>query len=449
MQLLPATGDAEAMTDTQRDASLSAILELQGKFIYTSQLEEEVKDTAARQLAERLKELEGIAQTPASAERLAALTASMFLDTGEGDPRQLARENALRILDAHKPADDDQLSKEDYFLIRKAILADGPLPEDEAAQLEARFGWFGQILNWRFLPSSDPGKQHFAEFAHLLILIAGAGILLVVSALIAGFVLLIIAIVLRSAGRLKTRLTPPGEFRDIYLEAFAFYLTVSIIGLQLGTYLLSSVGVHLESLATMGIIVVSFISIAWPFIRGVPGKTVCRDVGLNPGRSIIREVFSGIIGYITGLPILLLGIGITALLSFLVTLIKTKMGIQEEETVITHPIIGMLAEGGIGIKLMLLIFGAVFAPVVEETIFRGNLFAHLRSRLPFLPAALIVAFIFAAIHPQGLLAIPVLMSLAFVFAMIREWRDSLIGPMVAHALNNGTILSLIVIVFSI
>ena len=52
-------------------------------------------------------------------------------------------------------------------------------------------------------------------------------------------------------------------------------------------------------------------------------------------------------------------------------------------------------------------------------------------------------FIFAVIHPQGLLAVPALTAMGFGFALLREWRDSLIAPMVAHALNNGMIVAMI------
>ena len=58
-------------------------------------------------------------------------------------------------------------------------------------------------------------------------------------------------------------------------------------------------------------------------------------------------------------------------------------------------------------------------------------------------SVLITAFIFAAIHPQGWVAIPALMSLAFAFALVREWRGSLLASMVMHGVNNGLVLGLL------
>jgi len=52
---------------------------------------------------------------------------------------------------------------------------------------------------------------------------------------------------------------------------------------------------------------------------------------------------------------------------------------------------------------------------------------------------LLGAFIFAVIHPQGWAGVPAIMTLAIAFSTLRLWRRSLIAPMTAHALNNGSI----------
>jgi membrane protease YdiL (CAAX protease family) len=78
--------------------------------------------------------------------------------------------------------------------------------------------------------------------------------------------------------------------------------------------------------------------------------------------------------------------------------------------------------------------------------FRGVLYRHLREAsarlgawISVIASALVVSFLFAVIHPQGIVAVPVLMSLAFGFTMMREWRGTLIPGMVAHGLNNGLV----------
>src|SRR5262249_62299076 len=108
-----------------------------------------------------------------------------------------------------------------------------------------------------------------------------------------------------------------------------------------------------------------------------------------------------------------------------------------------HPIIESLARGSLEDRLLVLFLAGVVAPIVEETMFRGVLYRHLREAsarlgpiLSILASATLVSFLFAVIHPQGFVAVPVLMALAFAFALAREWRDTLIPAMVAHGMNN-------------
>ena len=94
-------------------------------------------------------------------------------------------------------------------------------------------------------------------------------------------------------------------------------------------------------------------------------------------------------------------------------------------------------------KLFCLLLAAVLAPLLEETLFRGALHRYLRGRLGFFLSALITGVIFAGLHPQGWLAIPALGSIGIGFSLLREWRDSLIAPTVAHAINNGLLITVV------
>jgi membrane protease YdiL (CAAX protease family) len=78
----------------------------------------------------------------------------------------------------------------------------------------------------------------------------------------------------------------------------------------------------------------------------------------------------------------------------------------------------------------------VFAPVLEETMFRGALFHYLRGRWGWAASAVTVSFVFAVIHPQGWIAVPALGAIALALAALREWRGSIIASMVAHSFNN-------------
>lgn len=78
----------------------------------------------------------------------------------------------------------------------------------------------------------------------------------------------------------------------------------------------------------------------------------------------------------------------------------------------------------------------IFAPIFEELAFRGLLFAVLRRRFSFAPAALLSASIFALAHGYGLIGFVSVLWSGFLWAWIYEKTGSLIPGMVAHAVNN-------------
>jgi len=55
---------------------------------------------------------------------------------------------------------------------------------------------------------------------------------------------------------------------------------------------------------------------------------------------------------------------------------------------------------------------------------------------------LVSASIFAAIHPQGQLAMPALAGISLGFCITREWSGSVLPGMVAHGFHNGLLLAL-------
>jgi len=78
----------------------------------------------------------------------------------------------------------------------------------------------------------------------------------------------------------------------------------------------------------------------------------------------------------------------------------------------------------------------ILAPIFEELAFRGLLFAMLRRRFTFFPAALLSATIFALAHGYSLLGFISVLWSGFLWAWIYDRTGSLIPGMVAHAVNN-------------
>ncbi len=98
---------------------------------------------------------------------------------------------------------------------------------------------------------------------------------------------------------------------------------------------------------------------------------------------------------------------------------------------------------------LIVALATMWAPLAEESVFRGALFRHLRGRMHWVAAGLLSAVAFAVVHNYGLLLTPPLIALGFAFAAMREWRGSLIAPMTAHLLHNGTIMLVVVLAISI
>jgi membrane protease YdiL (CAAX protease family) len=118
-----------------------------------------------------------------------------------------------------------------------------------------------------------------------------------------------------------------------------------------------------------------------------------------------------------------------------------------------HPIAGFLLNADWWGRIQVILAASVGVPIVEETMFRGVLYRHLREAtarwrrgLSVLASAAVVSFLFAVVHPQGILAVPALMSLAIGFSLVREWRGTLVPSMIGHGLNNLMVTVLLLVI---
>ena len=78
----------------------------------------------------------------------------------------------------------------------------------------------------------------------------------------------------------------------------------------------------------------------------------------------------------------------------------------------------------------------IFAPILEEFIFRRVLFGGLYQKTNFIIAALISAIVFAAVHGE-LQHLLIYMAPALVFSYIYYRTKRLLAPIIAHLLMNG------------
>lgn len=198
----------------------------------------------------------------------------------------------------------------------------------------------------------------------------------------------------------------------------------------------------------------SLAAVGWPVLRGVPWGQVRREIGWSFGRRPLVEVLLGGATYVAALPLVFLGlVAVFVLLQIEHALPGTGGADALDPTRLpSHPIVEWVMRGGRWGRLQMVLLASVIAPLVEETMFRGVLYRHLRDatggRMSFAFSVLFsgaaVSFVFAVIHPQGWVAIPALMSLAFAFTLAREWRGTLLPAIIAHGLNNGLLMWLLI-----
>jgi len=324
---------------------------------------------------------------------------------------------------------------------------DAPSVDEAQRQaLRARLGWFGDLALAPAKGSDNTARDEVMHAARktsyaMMGIAGGVFVLTVVGAAVLFFVVFWLF-----NGRLMTHFLPGSAAGGLYAETFAIwmllFMTLSVVASLIpgGQWRFAVLGIAmLLSLAALG----------WPVLRGLTWRQVCQEVGLTLGYRPRLEPLLGPVTWTMAIPLVVLGLGVT------LVLMKLQQGLHVGQpgsgpASPSHPIVEAL--GGLGFwgRVQILLLVSVVAPIVEETMFRGVLYRHLREaslRLgrigSILYSGTVVSFIFAVIHPQGLVAVPLLMALAYAFTLAREWRGTLIPAMVAHGIQNGVTLLMV------
>lgn len=97
--------------------------------------------------------------------------------------------------------------------------------------------------------------------------------------------------------------------------------------------------------------------------------------------------------------------------------------------------------GPIPLQILLIV---VIAPIAEEVCFRGMLFGGIRTKLPLWAAAPAAGAVFGLLHySTGWSAVPPLIVLGAVFAVVYEKSGSLWPVILMHAVNNALALAVL------
>jgi len=324
------------------------------------------------------------------------------------------------------------------------------VPQPERALLRARLGWVGRLA---LVPRDSAyaaersALQAEARRTALVFTLAFMGVVL---GGLTGGGLLVGWCVLLGTGRWTWRHAPSGRHGGIYAETFAVWMLL-FLGFSAVVPLLVPQEWHLlgAALASFG----SLAALLWPVARGVPFAQLRHDLGLVVPKQAWREPLHAVAAYVAGIPVVAAGAAVTLLLLNLQQRphLVPLAGLVEPPV---HPVLGPLVNSGSWGRAQAVLV-VLLVPVAEEIMFRGVLYRHLREAtsrwrrgVSIAAAALASGALFAAVHPQGWVAIPPLAAVGAVLALEREWRSSLLAPVITHMLVNGLTVALVLLAAS-
>ena len=229
----------------------------------------------------------------------------------------------------------------------------------------------------------------------------------------------------------------PSVLGETFIVWMLLFLLLRVVAGRLGGGTSDAANVWKSAAITFA----SLLALAWPLMRGLRWHELRAAAGLGAPDSAWRLFWMGGASYLCAIPFMALGVVLGQLLDGMVG----DRHLQD----MSHPVQDMLPGADAAMRLALFFVASVAAPVVEETVFRGLLYGHVRQQtwawprwLSITMAMLFSASVFAAIHPQGVLAVPALAGVSIGFCITREWSGSVWPGVLAHGFHNGVMLAL-------
>lgn len=330
--------------------------------------------------------------------------------------------------------------------------------DDDRQFVKDRLGWIGQLgLVPEGTADSETRSDLLGDATQSMGVMFGF-IVLVGLTLMSGFVIAVVLIVLFATRKLQTEFKTHGKSVNIYIETFAIWLLLFFVGPTVTAIAIQACGIEITEGLNMGISIGFFfgslVVLAYPVVRGLKFSQVMSDIGWKAKWGGVADFFISPFSYVAGTPLMFVGLMCVLVLTLFAGLFA---GPKEFGTSVAagHPIQETIASGSwINIGYVVLM-ACIAAPLVEETMFRGVLYRHLRELSgswatwgSVIFASIFNGLIFAAIHPQGFVAIPLLTALAINFSLAREWRDSLVAPIIMHSINNSMVTILMLVMMS-
>ncbi|MAY74518.1 MAG: hypothetical protein CMJ31_07415 [Phycisphaerae bacterium] len=355
------------------------------------------------------------------------------------------KDAALGRLDSlDERVDDDDPLATDIRLLHD-VYEEGPdaINDDERERLIAHHGYFAKVALTFALDEDDAAREALRGGGLLVVSMLLAAGALIFIAFVAGIGFFIVAVVYAANGKLRPSMPVPAPGGSVFLEVFAIFIAGFVLlnlSMDLVT-LLAPQGATWPAYLRLGSQWLLLLAPLWPLARGMSGERLRAAIGLHTGRGLFKEMGCGVAAYFAGLPVFLAGAIISVVLMFLAQALRMKAGLGEPQTP-TNPVFELVSAADPLALFMVFTLATIWAPLCEELIFRGALLRHLRGHMSIAAAVLLGATIFGFMHGYGPLLVFPLIALGSVFGVMRVWRGSLIPCITAHALHNGTVLTL-------
>lgn len=401
-------------------------------------------------IAQQLSASMGAAQGDAAAALRAAVVAGeMRLSLTPQAERPGAIEQISNTLrEAVKDLPEDAPLRVDAELF-KAALAGRPLEPAEQDRLIAHHGVAGRLALVAGLDPEDEQRRAVVGGGGRVLVLLVSLVLLTAAAVLLGLTMLIVRLVHHGRGTWNDRFVPPAPGGSVLLETVAVFVAGFLV--LKGLLAILARFVPENALQIVGLCAQWLLLLAalWPLARGVSPKQTARLLGLHPGQGVLKEALCGVAGWIACLPLYVVGALLSTILMALWAWVRKEfMGAPPAP--ISNPVIEIVGTTrGTLAGVLLVVLATLWAPLAEELIFRGALYRALRERLPVILAAALTALAFGVMHGYPLLMLGPVIGLGLGFSLLREWRDSLIAPMVAHCLHNGSVLAILLLIFSL
>lgn len=306
----------------------------------------------------------------------------------------------------------------------------GVLASDVRDGLEVRHGWFGRLALAYALPVKDPFRTSVVRGGRELASVTLVSIGLGVVSFLAGCVLVVIALSRARAEGWETEISQTSVAGTVYAEAVVAFLTLFVTVLALRVLLVGQEGSFAFVLQEGGVWLAAG-AVFWPVLRGVRPGAMWLDYGWETGQGVLAEAAIGVGAFMASAPVVLV--------------VSIVAGMLETVLLGTHEVnagVPMFREP-LGDTWTAVVMGAisacVWAPLVEETLFRGALHRWMPHWLGVVGRVALSSLMFGLVHPYSPAGMASVAAAGAVYGLLREWRGSVIAGVVAHALHNGAI----------